>query len=338
MTPTLNFALLGAGRIGKVHAVAIAGNPQAQLIAVYDPNFEASEAIANQYGCTARNPEAIATSQDVDAVAICTPTHTHADFIEMYAKAGKIIFCEKPIDLSFDRVRACLNTVKQENAQLMVGFNRRFDPHFKAVREEIESGNIGKIEQIIITSRDPAPPPYEYIDVSGGIFRDMMIHDFDMARFLFKEEIETVYATGSVLIDDEIGKRGDYDTATAILRTASGKQAVITNSRRSTYGYDQRIEVHGSRGLVTGHNPRPIMSEVAGADGYMRRPLHNFFMTRYAEAYAAEISALVAAATSNVPLSPTGTDGLIALALADAALKSAHSQHPVKLDSSLYMF
>lgn len=327
----VRFGLLGAGRIGKVHAKAITGDPHAKLIAVADAMAPAADAIAAQYGCDVRSIEAIEKASDIDAVVICTPTDTHADLIERFARAGKAIFCEKPVDLSLERVTACLKVVETTKAKLMVGFNRRFDPHFQAVRAAIDDGRIGKVEMVTITSRDPGAPPAGYIKVSGGIFRDMTIHDFDMARFLLGEEIDTVMASASVLTDPEIGKLGDYDSASVILTTASGKQCVISNSRRATYGYDQRIEVHGSLGSAAAENQRPVSIEVATGAGYTRPPLHDFFMTRYTDAYAAEIAAFIAAITKGAAINPNGQDGLAALALSEAALLSVKEGRAVKL-------
>ncbi|HID66718.1 MAG TPA: inositol 2-dehydrogenase, partial [Roseibacterium sp.] len=286
---TLGFALLGAGRIGQVHAKAIAANPSATLVAVADAMPSAAEALVAIHGGEVRDIDAIAGADDIDAVLICTPTNTHADLIETFAKVGKAIFCEKPIDLEVDRVRACLKVVRDEGAHLMVGFNRRFDPEFMAVRDAIVAGKIGTVEMIHITSRDPGPPPGDYIKTSGGIFKDMTIHDFDMARFLLGDEIECVSARASVLVDPVIGDLGDYDSASVILTTACGKHCTISNSRRATYGYDQRIEVHGALGLVSARNQREVSVEIATAQGYLRPPLHDFFMTRYVAAYAAEI-------------------------------------------------
>lgn len=319
-------ALLGAGRIGKVHAQAIASDSRAKLVAVVDAVAEAAQAIADQAGCKVSTVDAILADPEIDAVVICTPTNTHADLIERFARADKAIFCEKPIDLDVARAKACLEVVRQTGARVMLGFNRRFDPHFRAVRKAIEDGTIGKVEMVTITSRDPGPPPASYIKVSGGIFRDMTIHDFDMARFLLGEEIVSVTAFGSVLVDPEIGKLGDYDSASIILTTASGRQAMISNSRRASYGYDQRIEVHGSLGAVSAENQRPVSIEIATGNGYTRPPLHDFFMTRYTAAYAAEISAFIDSIVEGTPPSPSAEDGLIALQLADAALRSA-SEH-----------
>ncbi|MBX3529623.1 MAG: inositol 2-dehydrogenase [Rhizobiaceae bacterium] len=327
----VRFALLGGGRIGKVHAKAIGGNPDAKLVAVADAMPQAAEAIATAYGAQVRSIDQIEAAGDIDAVAICTPTDTHADLIERFARAGKAIFCEKPVDLSVARVRQCLKTVEDTGATLMIGFNRRFDPHFRAVRRAIDEGRIGTVEMVQIVSRDPGPPPAGFIRSSGGIFRDMTIHDFDMARFLLGEEPDTVFATASVLVDPEIGRLGDFDSASVTLTTPSGKHCSISNSRRAAYGYDQRIEVHGSKGAVAAENQRPVSIEVATADGYVRPPLHDFFMTRYTEAYAAEIATLVAALKAGTKPSPTGADGLAALLLAEAALKSVAEGRAVKV-------
>ena len=332
---TIRFALLGAGRIGKVHARAITSNPEAKLVAVADAMPKAAEDIAARYGCAVRSIDEIAAAAHIDAVVICTPTDTHADLIETFSKAGKAMFCEKPIDLSVARVRACLAVVEANKSTLMVGFNRRFDPHFMAVRAAIEAGRIGTVEMVTIISRDPGPPPVDYIRRSGGIFRDMTIHDFDMARFLLGEEIETVTAQASVLVDKAIGEAGDYDSASVMLATATGKHATISNSRRATYGYDQRIEAHGSEGAVAAENQRAVSIEIASAHGYTRPPLHDFFMTRYTEAYANEIAAFIDAIAGKRPASPSGEDGLIALALADAAAKSVKEGRAVKVGEVL---
>jgi myo-inositol 2-dehydrogenase/D-chiro-inositol 1-dehydrogenase len=328
---TVRFGLLGAGRIGKVHAKAISSNSKAQLVAVADAFPKAAEDLAAQYGCAVRTVDAIVSATDIDAVVICTPTDTHADLIEQLSRAGKAIFCEKPIDLDVERVKACLRVVDAEGATLMVGFNRRFDPHFQAVRDVIEQGEIGTVEMVTIISRDPGAPPVEYVKRSGGIFRDMTIHDFDMARWLLGEEIGTVSAQASVLVDKAIGEAGDYDSVSVMLATATGKHATISNSRRATYGYDQRIEVHGSKGAVSAENQRPVSIEIANATGYTRPPLHDFFMTRYTEAYAREISSFIDAVESKSPARPSGIDGLIALALADAAVKSVQEGRAVKV-------
>ncbi|EPX87352.1 myo-inositol 2-dehydrogenase [Rubellimicrobium thermophilum DSM 16684] len=332
---TLRFGLLGAGRIGKVHAGAIRNDNNATLVAVADAVPAAAEAIAREHGCDIRSIETIADSPDIDAVVICTPTDTHADLIELFARKGKAVFCEKPIDLSLQRVKDCLKVVEETGAVLMVGFNRRFDPDFMAVKGAIDQGTIGTVEMVTIASRDPGAPPMDYIRRSGGIFRDMTIHDFDMARWLLGEEPETVMAQASVLTDPAIGEAGDYDSVNVILRTASGRQAIITNSRRATYGYDQRIEVLGSRGAVAAENHREANIEIATAQGFTRPPLLNFFMTRYVAAYANEIAAFVRAVREGGSTPTTGEDGLRALALADAALKSVQEGRAVRVSEIL---
>jgi myo-inositol 2-dehydrogenase/D-chiro-inositol 1-dehydrogenase len=332
---TIRFALLGAGRIGKVHARAVTANPAAKLVAVADAMPKAAEDIGSQYSCEIRSIDKILAAKDIDAVVICTPTDTHADLIEKFSNAGKAIFCEKPIDLSVKRVQDVLKVVAKNKSILMVGFNRRFDPHFMAVRAAIDAGEIGEVEMVTIVSRDPGPPPVDYIKRSGGIFRDMTIHDFDMARFLLGEEIDSVSAQASVLVDSAIGKAGDFDSASVMLFTKSGKHATISNSRRASYGYDQRIEAHGSKGSVAAENQRAVSIEVANAKGYTRPPLLDFFMTRYTQAYANEIAAFIDAIGGKGPASPSGADGLAALALADAALKSAELHRTVKVSEVL---
>ena len=220
---TTRFAVLGAGRIGKVHAKAIGSTAKATLVAVADTMNDAAIALASGYGSRVQTIAEIEADREVDAVVICTPTNTHADLIERFARAGKAIFCEKPIDLDLKRVKACLRVVEETDARLMVGFNRRFDPHFAAVREVISEGRIGAVEMVQIISRDPGAPPADYIKVSGGIFRDMTIHDFDMARFLLDDEPTTVLAAASVLTDPEIGALGDFDSVSVVLKTESGK-------------------------------------------------------------------------------------------------------------------
>ena len=328
---TVRFGLLGAGRIGKVHARAIGANPHATLAAVADAVPAAAQALAADHGCEVSTIDAIAADPSIDAVVICTPTDTHADLIERFTRAGKAVFCEKPIDLSVDRVKACLATVAAAKGVLMVGFNRRFDPDFMALRAAIDAGRIGKVEMVTISSRDPGPPPLDYIARSGGIFRDMTIHDFDMARWLLGEEPLTVQAAASVLTDPAIGTAGDFDSVNVILRTASGRQAVITNSRRAAYGYDQRIEVLGDKGAVFALNTAEANIEVADAAGFHRPPLLNFFMTRYVAAYANEIAAFIASVRDGAPTPTTGEDGLRALMLADAALISVAQGRTVSL-------
>lgn len=327
------FAILGAGRIGQVHALAISHNEDAELVAIFDPVDSVAESIVSRYGATRATPEEIAADVGIDAVVLCTPTDCHAEQIEFFACAGKAIFCEKPIDLLSSRVRECLGVIEKTGATLMVGFNRRYDRHFMAVRTQINNGSIGNPEMGVIISRDPGAPPAEYIKRSGGIFKDMMIHDFDMAVYLMGSMPETIFATGSVLTDPAIADLGDYDSASVILRWADGKQVVISNSRRAVYGYDQRIEVHGSQGMVAAENQRPISIELATDSGYTRPPLHDFFMTRYSDAYANEINAFIAAINGEDVEIPTGRDGLNSLLIAEAALISLGNGATVKIES-----
>ena len=324
-------AILGAGRIGQVHARAIASNETAELAAVFDPVQQAAEAVTSRFGGKIADIDAIVNDASIDAVILCTPTDMHADQIELFAQNNKAIFCEKPIDLDAERVRACLEVVQKHDAKLMVGFNRRYDPHFMALKAAIANGQIGYPEMGVITSRDPAAPPADYIVRSGGIFRDMMIHDIDMAVFLMEEMPVSVMATGAVLTDPEIANLDDFDSATAILKWKDGQQVSISNSRRAVYGYDQRIEIHGSDGMVQAQNERPVNIETATSQGYQRAPLHDFFMTRYVQAYANEIDAFISSIAGGDVEIPTGQDGLNALLIADAALESAKTGKLIKL-------
>ena len=328
---TVRFGVLGAGRIGRVHARAVASVAGAELVAVADPVAEAARHVADAFGCEIRSVDRIEGSDDIDAVIICSPTDTHADLIERFVRAGKAVFCEKPVDLSVARAKRCLVTVEAAGGMLMVGFQRRFDPDFLALKRAIDDGRIGEVEMVTIISRDPEPPPCDFIVRSGGIFRDMTIHDFDTARWLLGEEVKTVQAAASVLVDPKIGELGDFDSVNVILTTASGRHCTITNTRRTTFGYDQRIEVHGSTGAVSVENHRQARIELANRDGYLRPPLLGFFMTRYAAAYAAELEAFVEALTSGAPPPTTGHDGLMALAIAEAAIRSVADGRAVEV-------
>ncbi len=318
----MRFGVIGAGRIGKIHASNIAARSDCKVTFVADADTGAAKSLAEATGARVGAIDEIFASSDVNAIAICAPTDMHADLIERGARAKKAIFCEKPVDLDADRVARCLEVVKSNGALLMVGFNRRFDPNFAAVQARIAAGAIGNLEMVSITSRDPAPPPVSYIARSGGLFRDMMIHDFDMARFLLGEEPITVSAMGSALVDKAIGEAGDIDTAVVIMETKSGRVAQISNSRRAAYGYDQRVEAHGSKGMIHAGNVKETTVEFAGAEGYASDKALNFFLERYAAAYRAEIDAFVNAAKSGAKASPDGEDGLRANRLADAAYLS----------------
>ncbi|NTJ43531.1 inositol 2-dehydrogenase [Agrobacterium larrymoorei] len=328
----IRFGVLGAGRIGKVHSATIAANPKAKLAYVADAFPAAAEQLAAQTGAKVASVEEIIASSDVDAVLIATPTPSHADLIEAASKAGKHILCEKPVSLSVDRINQCLDVVEKNKSTLMIGFNRRFDPNFSTVESRLRRGDVGEIEIVTIISRDPAPPPAEYVKSSGGLFRDMMIHDFDMARFLMGEEFIVVNALGSALVDKAIGVEGDVDTAAVQMQTASGRIAVITNSRRATYGYDQRIEVHGSTGMLQARNIQSSSVELWNADGLAGDPVQHFFIERYSQAYANEINSFISAVDAgNTSPRPSGFDGLQAQKLADAATVSWQTGKPVEV-------
>ena len=327
----LRIGLIGAGRIGQIHGRTVAGHPRARLVAVADAVPDAARALAASTGAEVREAGAILSAPDVDAVLIGSPTDTHAELIERAARAGKAIFCEKPVSLDSARTAACLAVVAEAGVPLMIGFNRRFDPSFSDLRARIQAGEVGRVELVTILSRDPSPPPIEYIGRSGGLFRDMMIHDFDMARFLLLEEPIEVHAVGSSLLDPAIGRAGDVDTAAVLLKTASGAIAQISNSRRATYGYDQRVEVHGSLGLLQAGNRHRTTVAFADARGYATDPALPFFLERYAEAYRVEIDAFVAGVLDGAPLAPSGADGLAAQRLADAATEAVRTGRPVRL-------
>ena len=327
----IRFGLLGAGRIGQIHGRNAAALANGKLIAIADAMPDAARKLASATGAAVREIDAIIEATDIDAVMICSPTDSHADQIEACAKAGKAIFCEKPIDLDVARAQKTIALVDQQKATLMLGFNRRFDPNFAALKARIVRGDIGEVEIVTILSRDPSPPPVSYIVRSGGLFRDMMIHDFDMARFLLGEEIVSVSAAGSCLVDPAIGKAGDVDTAVAQLRTESGKLAQISNSRRATYGYDQRVEVHGSKGMLRAANMLETTVELADAKGFRQDPAMNFFLERYMPAYRAELDAFIKAVMAKTSPNPSGKDGLAALVLADAATRSAKTGVTVKV-------
>ncbi|WP_197094598.1 inositol 2-dehydrogenase [Microvirga massiliensis] len=327
----LRIGLLGAGRIGRIHGGNVSAHPRARLVAIADASEEAARSLAQVTGAGVRDLDAIIEATDIDAVLIGTPTDTHADLIERAACAGKAIFCEKPVSLDAARTRACLDVVREAGARLMVGFNRRFDPSFAALKQRIDGGEIGRVELVTILSRDPSPPPLDYVARSGGLFRDMMIHDFDMARFLLGEEPVEVHAVGACLVDPGIGQAGDVDTAAVLLKTASGKIAQISNSRRATYGYDQRVEVHGSAGLLAAGNQHATTVTFAGEHGYASDPALPFFLERYAQAYRNELETFVTGVLDRKPLAPSGEDGLRAQALADAATRSAQSGEAVRI-------
>ena len=327
----INIGILGCGRIGQVHGITLRGMTNARAVAVSDAVPAAADALAARLGAQVMTTDAIIADPNIDAVIVGTPTTTHYDIIHAAAAAGKAIFCEKPIDLSVARIQACLAAVAKADVPFMTAFNRRFDPNFASLQAQIKDQVIGNVELVTILSRDPAPPPIGYIKTSGGIFRDMMIHDLDMARFLLGEEPVELTAAASCLVDPAIGEAGDFDTAVVTLKTASGKLCQISNSRRATYGYDQRIEVHGSEGMLRADNVLETTVEVSNAQGMRKAPTQPFFLERYAAAYRAEMEHFVAALESGVPVTPTGQDGLKAQMLADAADAAARDGLPKKI-------
>lgn len=327
----LKIGLLGCGRIGQVHAWSIKALKNAKLVAVSDFFEEAAASLADEMGAEVRSTEAILASDDIDAVIIGTPTDTHFDIIQGAAKAGKAVFCEKPVDMSADRIRDCIKAVEAAGVPFFTAFNRRFDPNFAAIQSRIAAGEIGDVEIVTVLSRDPSPPPLSYVKSSGGLFRDMMIHDFDMARFMLGEEPVQVFAVGSALVDPEVGTLGDVDTAAVTLTTATGKICQISNSRRATYGYDQRLEVHGSKGMLRAENKLENAVEVATEAGFRRAPTLNFFLERYEAAYLAEMAGFVDAVLAKHAVSPSIHDGLRAQVIADAATHSWQSGQPVSV-------
>ncbi|QBX71856.1 inositol 2-dehydrogenase [Aeromonas hydrophila] len=326
-----NIALFGAGRIGQVHAVNIAEHKETRLYSVIDPHQEGAIALAAKYGAKVQRCEEAMADPEIHGVLIASATDTHADLIEQAARAGKTIFCEKPVHLDLARVRDCLATVATCKVPLFVGFNRRYDPQFRRVRELLAAGSIGKAESLVITSRDPSPPPANYVKVSGGMFRDMTIHDFDMARFIIGEDPVSIYAQGSNLVDPAIGDAGDIDTAFVVMKFPSGAMATIVNSRRSGYGYDQRLELHGAKGLLTAKNIHENAVELWGEEGCIAAKPEHFFLQRYAAAYIAEWSHFVDVLAGRAVPECSGNDGAQALYLADKALESLHSGREVKL-------
>jgi myo-inositol 2-dehydrogenase/D-chiro-inositol 1-dehydrogenase len=325
----ISIAVIGAGRIGQIHANNLQQNAAADLRCIIDVSDAAAEQLAERCGAAVGSLDAMLADESIQAVVIASSTDTHAELVTACAKAGKMIFCEKPLDLSVATAEQCLNVVEDRRVLMALGFNRRHDPSFERVKREIESGTVGEVEVVSITSRDPSPPPVDYIARSGGLFRDMMIHDFDMGRWLLGEEPVEVYASGSVLVDEAIGAAGDIDTAVATLKTASGRICQITNSRRCSYGYDQRIEVFGSAGMARAGNQRETLVETASDSGYTRERALPFFLERYADAYRIQLDKFLRAAAGEEISLPDGRDGLRALQIAEAAQKSHDEGNPI---------
>lgn len=334
MTRTpLRFGLIGTGRIGQVHALSIAADPDAELSWVADPFVEGAAQVGARYGAQVTDSAAeVIASGEVDALLIASPTPTHVELIEAAIDAGIPVLCEKPIDLDIDRVNALRPKVASSGVPVALGFNRRFDASFASARSRVNSGEIGNLEQLLIVSRDPSAPPASYVAVSGGIFRDMTIHDFDMARF-FVPDIVEVSAVGTRTFDAGAREHGDFDTAVTVLRSASGAIVSITNSRHCAFGYDQRIEAFGSRGMLQVANPaRSLVSLSSGSGAEMKETYLENFLERYAGAYAAELHEFVKLVRGEPSTSPTFEDGRAALLLADAAQRSATEHVVVPVD------
>lgn len=330
----LRIAVLGCGRIGQMHAANVAKHPRAELAAVFDVNQEAASRVAAAHGVTAATrAEDIFSSRDVDAVLIATATPTHADYIEMAVTAGKAVLCEKPIDLNLGRVNDCATRIAGTKVPIQLGFNRRYDPGHSAARAAARAGDIGDLHQVIITSRDPALPPRAYLEAAGGLFRDMTIHDFDLARFMLGEEPTEVFALANALIDPRLGAElNEVDSAMFILRTASGMQCHINNSRTAVYGYDQRVELLGTTGMLISDNRKPHeLRRYNKSSAETAEPYQFFFLERYQEAFMAEIDGFVdCVEKGSAPLAGF-EDGRRALILAEAAYLSMRERRMVKV-------
>jgi myo-inositol 2-dehydrogenase/D-chiro-inositol 1-dehydrogenase len=331
----LPIGIIGAGRIGAVHAETLAFRlPEAAPLIIADINRQAAEEVATRCGIprVTENAEEVLADAEIEAVLICSSTDTHAGLIVAAARAGKQIFCEKPIDHSLEKIDRALAAVARAGVQLQVGFNRRFDPNFARVRKAVESGEIGTPHLLHIISRDPEPPPISYVKVSGGIFLDMTIHDFDMARFLIGSEVEEVFTAAGVRVDPSIGEAGDLDTALVVLRFKNGVIGTIDNCRKAVYGYDQRVEILGSEGAVSTGNCYPNQAVVSTSSAVRRDlPLH-FFMDRYAESFARELRAFVKAVREGSPTPVTGMDGRVPVVMGLAARKSHDENRVVRLE------
>jgi myo-inositol 2-dehydrogenase/D-chiro-inositol 1-dehydrogenase len=331
----LRIGIIGAGRIGRVHAESLAFRiPEAAPSAIADINGDAAQEVAERCGIprVATDSREILNDPAIDAVLICSPTETHANLIVGAARAGKHVFCEKPIDHSLSNIDRALQEVKRSGVKLQVGFNRRFDANFVRVHNAIMQGEIGTPHLMHIVSRDPGPPPLSYIKTSGGIFLDMTIHDFDMARFLVGDEVDSIYATGGVRVDPEIGKAGDLDTAVIVLQFKNGVIGTIDNSRKAAYGYDQRVEILGSKGAIATENCYPNQAILSTAAAIQRDLPLNFFMERYTESFITELRAFVQAVVLDQPVPVNGIDGRVAVVMALAARKSYDERRPVQLE------
>jgi myo-inositol 2-dehydrogenase/D-chiro-inositol 1-dehydrogenase len=325
----LKIALLGAGRIGRIHAANAVSHPGLTLSHVVDPVAEAAAALATATGAAVASLDEVLADPQVAGVIVASSTDSHLDHCLAAHAAGKAIFCEKPLDMDLARARMAADALA--GARLFLGFNRRFDPNFRALKARLADGSVGPLETLQITSNDPAPPPVSYVKVSGGLFKDMAIHDFDMARWLLGEEPSEVFAWGSCLVDPAIGEAADVDTARTVLRTASGRLCVIANSRRSGFGYDQRIEAYGAKGMIRADNVTESTVQVWTEEGARADRFQNFFLDRYKDAYRAEMDHFADVVMGKASPSVGYVDGVAALALAEAAAQSMEIGRPVSL-------
>jgi myo-inositol 2-dehydrogenase/D-chiro-inositol 1-dehydrogenase len=329
----IKIGILGIGRIGRIHLENLCTRiPGVKVLAAMNPS-EAGRKFAERFNVplVTSNADEVINHPDIDAILICTSTNVHADYVIQAARAGKAIFCEKPLDLSLEKVRETLQVVKESGVPLMLAFNQRFDPNFEDIRRSIVDGKIGKLHSVHITSRDPGPPPISYIKVSGGLFMDMTIHDLDMACYLAGDEVVEVFAKGFNLIDPEIGKAGDIDTAYLMITFRNDVTVMIENSRKACYGYDQRLEVFGSGGMMKAENPLRTTNYFSDGNGVHLSHNLDFFIDRYAESYLLEIKAFIEALEKNTPMPVTGEDGLKAMLLALAADRSMRENRVVRV-------
>jgi myo-inositol 2-dehydrogenase/D-chiro-inositol 1-dehydrogenase len=329
----IKIALAGLGRIGKIHLRNLCINfPEVEVLAVMDPMEEAKE-IAEEYNIPLflKDFGSLLTLDGLDAVVICSPTDTHAEYVAKAARAGKHIFCEKPLDLSLEKVKEVLSVVEDSGVKLMLGFNRRFDPEFKRIRDLVIEGKIGDPQILKISSRDPGPPPISYIKVSGGMFLDMTIHDFDMARYISGKEVREVFAAGAVKVDKAIGEAGDIDTAVITLVFEDGTMALIDNSRKAAYGYDQRLEVFGSKGMAIADNTFPSNHRLYTESGIAGDLPFHFFLERYQESYHREIRDFLDALSGDGKMPVDGMDGLMSIKIGLAARRSLEENRPVPI-------
>ncbi len=336
-TSKINVGVIGAGRIGTLHIEHLAQDiPDAELVTICSLERGRIDTLAAQFNVpkVTNDYTTLLTDAQIDAVLVCTSTDTHVQISQEAAEAGKHIFCEKPIAFNLARIDETLAIVERSGVKFQVGFNRRFDTSFRRVREAVASGEIGEPHILRITSRDPAPPPIEYVKVSGGIFLDMTIHDFDMARYLIGDEVTEVYATGGVRVDPSIGEAGDIDTAVITLKFRNGIIGTIDNSREAVYGYDQRVEVFGSKGMVTAANPLTDTVIFSGSKGTRAASPPYFFVERYKPAFLAELQAFLTCIREDTPPLVTGEDGRVPVVMGFAAMQSLRENRPVRLSDT----